>query len=202
MADTQWRRYQVFLQEKEGDPYQDVGSVHAPDPEMALLNARDVFARRPSCTGLWVVPAEEIYSITRDQGLGTSDQETSDQRSAISDQGHMDGSLVPSHQSLVTDNYYVFMKTKHAGTQTLAGEVQAASPAEAMQVAIEQFAGEKPPLACWVFPARLVIHSLPKDIDSMFAPALDKPFRLSTGFRTVSAMREIKSGSAKSGPRS
>jgi hypothetical protein len=36
------------------------------------------------------------------------------------------------------------------------------------------------------------------DVDSFFKPALDKPFRLSTDFHTVSMMRQIKSG--KIGP--
>jgi hypothetical protein len=40
-------RFEVFQQERPGRPHRNIGSVHAPDVEMALLNARDVFARRP-----------------------------------------------------------------------------------------------------------------------------------------------------------
>ncbi len=64
MSDTQWNRYQVFVQESEGKPHLDYGSVHAPDPELALLNARDVFARRPDCVSMWIVPAEAIHVLT------------------------------------------------------------------------------------------------------------------------------------------
>ncbi|MBX7252345.1 MAG: hypothetical protein K1X50_10200, partial [Candidatus Promineofilum sp.] len=60
----QWPRYEVFKQERDGGPFRNVGSVHAPDAEMALLNARDVFARRPACRGLWVVPAAAIVAYT------------------------------------------------------------------------------------------------------------------------------------------
>ena len=67
MTDTQWNRYQVFVQESEGKPHLDYGSVHAPDPELALLNARDVFARRPDCVSMWVVPVEAIYSNTAEE---------------------------------------------------------------------------------------------------------------------------------------
>jgi ring-1,2-phenylacetyl-CoA epoxidase subunit PaaB len=52
--------YEVFKQEREGAPFRNVGSVHAPDAEMALMNARDVFARRPACHSLWVVPDAAI----------------------------------------------------------------------------------------------------------------------------------------------
>ena len=55
-------RYEVFKQEREGAPFRNVGSVHAPDAELALLAARDVFARRPACHSLWVVPAAAIVA--------------------------------------------------------------------------------------------------------------------------------------------
>lgn len=37
-----------------------VGSVHAPDAEMALVLAKEQFARRQACVNLWVVPAVAI----------------------------------------------------------------------------------------------------------------------------------------------
>ena len=57
-----WPKYEVFKQERDGGPFRNVGSVHAPDAELALLAARDVFARRPACHSLWVVPAATIYA--------------------------------------------------------------------------------------------------------------------------------------------
>ena len=46
MTDTQWPLYEVFEQERPGQPHRNAGAVHAPDPELALQNARDVFVRR------------------------------------------------------------------------------------------------------------------------------------------------------------
>ncbi len=66
-GDTQWPRYHVFHQEGLDQPHINSGSVHATDGEMALQNARDVFARRPDCVSLWVVPAAEIQSLTADE---------------------------------------------------------------------------------------------------------------------------------------
>ncbi len=60
MTDTQWETYEVFHQTKKGDPHMYVGSVHAPDPEMALHMARDQFARRLKCVSLWVVRTTDI----------------------------------------------------------------------------------------------------------------------------------------------
>ena len=60
MTDTQWDTYEVFHQTKKGDPHMHVGSVHAPDPEMALQMARDQFARRLKCVSIWVVKSNDI----------------------------------------------------------------------------------------------------------------------------------------------
>jgi len=173
MIDTQWPRFQVFVQEKPGAPHQDVGSVHAPDAEIALLNARDVFARRPECVSMWVVQADAIYSKTVEE-LQNRPTPKSDQLPVI------------------RQTYYVAYKIKPAGTQTLVGSLEADSPAQAMEMAIEKYSGKVSPLVWWVFPAGLVIKSEPTEIDSLYAPAKDKTFRVSTDFHTFTAMRKLK----------
>lgn len=61
-ADTEWKVYEVFQQERRGEHHQHVGSLHAPDPEIALVLAKENFARRGRCVNLWVVPAEAIHA--------------------------------------------------------------------------------------------------------------------------------------------
>jgi ring-1,2-phenylacetyl-CoA epoxidase subunit PaaB len=65
--DTQWPLWEVFIQSKSGLPYKHVGSVHAADKELALLNARDVYTRRNEGTSIWVVPAEYIVASTPEE---------------------------------------------------------------------------------------------------------------------------------------
>src|SRR5690606_36949825 len=65
--DTQWPRFEVFQQVRPDTPFHNVGSVHAPDAELALQNARDVFVRRPQTVTLWVVPADRILMKTREE---------------------------------------------------------------------------------------------------------------------------------------
>ncbi len=67
MTDTQWRTFEVFHQARRGEPHTHAGSVHAPDPEMALMLARDQFARRLGCVSLWVVPSDQIYASAVEQ---------------------------------------------------------------------------------------------------------------------------------------
>ena len=64
--DNNWRTWEVFTQKKDGFPHEHAGSVKAPDKEMALLNARDVYSRRNEALSIWVVPSESITSSTPD----------------------------------------------------------------------------------------------------------------------------------------
>ncbi|NNM93865.1 MAG: 1,2-phenylacetyl-CoA epoxidase subunit B [Bacteroidia bacterium] len=65
--DNQWLLWEVFVQSKSGQPHKHVGSVHAPDAEMALLNARDTYTRRNEGTSVWVVPAQSITASTPEE---------------------------------------------------------------------------------------------------------------------------------------
>ena len=56
----------VFLQARRRDAHVHVGDVHAPDAEMALLLAKESYARRDPCVSLWVVPAREIRATAGD----------------------------------------------------------------------------------------------------------------------------------------
>lgn len=171
-ADTQWSRFQVFLQEAEGKPHQDVGSVHATDPELALLNARDVFARRPACISMWVVPVEAIYSKTAEELENWEvDHQASNEASS--------------------ELYYVFNKQKSAGTQTLVGTIEAASPERALKAALKECNSDRMPFTWWIIPQKSITKSEFQDRSSFYDPALDKSFRMPTDFKTLTAMREI-----------
>lgn len=172
--DTQWPRFEVFLQEREGAAHMDVGSVHAPDAEIALLNARDVFVRRPDCTSLWIAPVDAIFSRTR--------QELDDDRSQ--EEAPVDEKPV---------DYYVFAKRKPAGTLVQVGEVSAPSPKFALQKARQQMKELQDALVIWICPQAVVHKSAAPDAESLFSPARDKPYRMATDFHTVTAMREIRS---------
>lgn len=61
--------WEVFVQSAQGAPHEHAGSVHAADKELALQNARDVYARRGKAISIWVVPSEAITASTpEDQG--------------------------------------------------------------------------------------------------------------------------------------
>ncbi|MGE0555469.1 MAG: 1,2-phenylacetyl-CoA epoxidase subunit PaaB [Gemmatimonadales bacterium] len=58
----QWPLWEVFTQPPGGKPHEHAGSVHAPDAEIALQNARDVYTRRGEAVSLWVVQSAAIVA--------------------------------------------------------------------------------------------------------------------------------------------
>ncbi len=57
---SELKLYEVFIRAKSGLNHRHVGSLHASDAQMALLNARDVYTRRKEGVSIWVVEAEKI----------------------------------------------------------------------------------------------------------------------------------------------
>jgi ring-1,2-phenylacetyl-CoA epoxidase subunit PaaB len=55
--------WEVFRRERDGDPMQHGGSVMAPDPELALHYARELFGRRQESVRLWVVRRSDILDL-------------------------------------------------------------------------------------------------------------------------------------------
>ncbi|WP_084222877.1 1,2-phenylacetyl-CoA epoxidase subunit PaaB [Mycolicibacterium holsaticum] len=57
---VEWPLWEVFVRSKRGLNHVHVGSIHAPDGELALRHARDVYTRRNEGVSVWVVPSAAI----------------------------------------------------------------------------------------------------------------------------------------------
>ena len=60
MSESTWPLFEVFVRARRGLNHVHVGSLHAPDAQMALRNARDLYTRRQEGVSLWVVASEDI----------------------------------------------------------------------------------------------------------------------------------------------
>jgi phenylacetate-CoA oxygenase PaaH subunit len=56
--------FEVFRQEKKGQPFAHAGSIEAPDAAFADTWAREQYGRRGESAALWLVPREQIHAIT------------------------------------------------------------------------------------------------------------------------------------------
>lgn len=172
----QWPPYEVFKQDRPGGPFHNVGSVHAPDSEMALMNARDVFARRPSCVALWVVADSAIMRRTAEELAGEQG-------------GKGEGGTGSS------DRYAVFSKQSQRQAMTYVdymGEVMAHSPGEALRTAAEAH-HDSSGIVWWACPASAIVASNPDDLPGL-AAATSKLFRMPNQYHTVFTMQKIRRG--------
>jgi phenylacetate-CoA oxygenase PaaH subunit len=60
--------YEVFRQEKDGDPMRHGGNVMAPDADLAMHYARELFGRRNESARLWIVRRADVQ-VLEDQDL-------------------------------------------------------------------------------------------------------------------------------------
>lgn len=167
MWGTEWPRYEVMKQDTPKAPLQMVGSVHAVDPEHALLIARHVFVRRPSAYALFVAPAEDFAHVTQE---GLKDPEA----------------LKPEEGP--EKPYWVFAKRSHRRSMVygeLVGRFLARGPKDAIAQALLQAQG----VAFWAVPERRVVGTEPKEevVESWFAPAKEKTYRLQSYYGLVTA---------------
>jgi ring-1,2-phenylacetyl-CoA epoxidase subunit PaaB len=56
--------WEVFRQESEGGPMRHGGSVMAPDRELAIDYARELYGRRQESVRLWVVRRTDIHDVS------------------------------------------------------------------------------------------------------------------------------------------
>ena len=62
-----WPLWEVFVRSRRGLSHGHVGSLHAPDAEMALRNARDLYTRRNEGVSIWVVRSADITASSPDE---------------------------------------------------------------------------------------------------------------------------------------
>ena len=62
-----WPLWEVFIRSQHGLAHKHVGSLRAPDAEMAIKNARDVYTRRNEGVSIWVVRSEAITASSPDE---------------------------------------------------------------------------------------------------------------------------------------
>ncbi len=163
----------VFKQDSSRKPHQMVGSVNAADGEMALLQARSVFARRPKAISLWVAPEASTLTIT-------AEELAADQ---LPDP--------PADQQPPTD-WYVMRKVGNRRSMTFVdhiGAVSAASAADAMHKAIATYADDKETTVWMVVPEAAIVRSSADDIPSWFEPALSKTYKQQSAYGFVSPTR-------------
>jgi ring-1,2-phenylacetyl-CoA epoxidase subunit PaaB len=62
MSSSEWPLWEIFIRSQHGLAHKHVGSLHAPDAEMAIKNARDVYTRRNEGVSIWAVRSADVHA--------------------------------------------------------------------------------------------------------------------------------------------
>ncbi len=157
--DHLWSRWEVFVRPRGGVTHVYSESVHAPDAETALLNARDTYLRRVEGVSLWVIPEGAISRWDEHQELP---------RSAAG----QDASPRPLWEA--------FIRHRRGAQFLHAGSIVAVDARDAIARARDAFLTKTDGVAIWVAPSASIVAADPAEAEMLFEPFADKGYRQAT----------------------
>ena len=158
LPDGGWPMWDAFVRQNGGLSHVHSESVHAPDAETALLNARDAYLRRVEGVSLWVVPADKVSKWESD----SSDPARTD--------------IAPRPAAL----WEVFVRHRRGLAHVHAGSMEATGPYDAIEKARRVYVTRDKGVSVWVVPAASVYAADPEDAAALFEPFADKDYRYPT----------------------
>lgn len=150
--------FEVFVQPKEGKPFQHEGIVHASDVEMAYVLAKETFTRRFTCVSLFVTETRHVLVSPMTEG--------NESAYAHVPEADAEGEA---------ESYEIFHLMKRGKQHVHAGTVTATSPERAMFEAKKQF-GDKLVFNVWVVPTKTIRFTSDEDKD-LWLTLPEKKFR-------------------------
>jgi ring-1,2-phenylacetyl-CoA epoxidase subunit PaaB len=156
----QFGTFEVFVQPKEGKPFQHEGIVHAPDLEMAYVLAKETFTRRFTCVSLYVADTRNVFVSPMTDGATNA----------------YDTLELNEESSSGNTTYEIYHLVKRGKQHIHAGTVRAESAASAMQAAASNLRGDKLVYNVWAIRTSDIRFTTPEDLD-LWLTLPEKKFR-------------------------
>ena len=156
----QFGTFEVFVQPKEGKPFQHEGIVHAPNLELAYVLAKETFTRRFTCLSLYVVDTREVFVSPLTEG----------------NQNAYD--LIPEilREQGEKATYEIYQLQKRGKQHVHGGTVVASTAQEAMSIARLQLKTEKVIYNVWAIRSSAIRYTSPEEND-LWLTLPEKKFR-------------------------
>jgi ring-1,2-phenylacetyl-CoA epoxidase subunit PaaB len=171
----QLNTFQVFHQMKTGKPLQHVGIVHASDEESGFIYAKELFSRRQTCTGLWVVDSKNIYS-------------TEFTENNINVYDSIKGEVEVKNPVL----FQIFHLHKRGKQHVHVGSVEASDYENALKSAKTMIEEPKTVFNVWVVKDKDIFKSDPGDVE-IWDTLPDKKYREALDYKAGDKIKEFKS---------
>ena len=166
--------YEVFVQPKEGRPFQHEGIVHAPDLEMAFILAKESLTRRFQCVSIFVTDTRNIKASETTEGEVNAYDLISDP-----------DSTGPKAQ------YEIFHLVKRGKQHVHVGSVYAGSGEGALLEAKKKF-GKTKVYNVWVIPDSLIRFTTTEEKD-LWNTLPEKKFRDAANYKGGDKLKEFLS---------
>ena len=170
----QFGTYEVFVQPREGKPFQHEGIVHAPNLEMAFVLAKEAFTRRFNCVSIFVADTRHVYVSPLTDG----DQSVTGILQEVSDQ--------PGEKV----SYEIFHLLKRGKQHVHSGTVQASNPAEAMYVAKNLLPADKVIYNLWAIRMSDIRFTHPEE-QELWMTLPEKKFRDASDYKGGDKLKEF-----------
>lgn len=169
----QFGTFEVFVQPKEGRPFQHEGIVHAPNREMAYVLAKEAFTRRFTCTSLYVADTRDIFVSEMTEGNENA-------------YDRIGGKLDSSGNE---ESYEIYHLLKRGKQHIHAGTVRDTNPQKAMARAKDEFKG-KSVLNVWALRTADIRFTSPEEKD-LWTTLPDKKFRDASDYKGGDKLKEF-----------
>jgi ring-1,2-phenylacetyl-CoA epoxidase subunit PaaB len=162
----QFGTFEVFVQPKDGKPFQHEGIVHAPNLEMAYVLAKESFTRRFLCISLYVVDTRDVYISPMTEGENNS-------YDFIEDKPEADGVKV---------SFEIYHLAKRGKQHIHVGTISAGSPQEAMAHAKLKFNTGKVVYNVWAIQSDKIRFTTDEEND-LWITLPEKKFRDASDYK-------------------
>jgi ring-1,2-phenylacetyl-CoA epoxidase subunit PaaB len=166
--------FEVFVQPREGKPFQHEGALHAPDIELAFVLAKEAFTRRFTCVSLFVAPTHEVFVSSMTEGSESV-------YDLITENTGSDGEKVP---------YEIFHLNRRGKQHVHAGSVEAVSPEEAFSAAGKTLRPAAVVFNLWAI-RRSAIRFTTAEENDMWFTLPDKKFRDASDYKAGDKLKEF-----------
>lgn len=169
----QFGTFEVFVQAKEGKPFQHEGAIHAPNLEMAYVLAKETFTRRFTCVSIYVVDTHEVFVSSITEG-SQSAYDLISPDSATEDKGAFE----------------IYHLAKRGKQHIHVGTVEANSPQDAMYRAKSLFGGGKIVYNIWAIETDKIRFTTAEEKD-LWNTLPEKKFRDASDYKGGDKLKEF-----------
>ena len=170
----QFGTFEVFVQPKDGKPFQHEGAVHAPNLEMAYVLAKETFTRRFLCSSLYVADTRNVYVSEMTEGTSNA-YETITPLQIPGDERH---------------TYEIYHLLKRGKQHVHAGTVTARNAQEAMLLAKEQLKADKMIYNIWAIRTQDIRFTTAAEKD-LWVTLPEKKFRDASDYKGGDKLKDF-----------